>query len=1153
MDVLQLWRKAIIDRLLIITDQEQRKMIEQFFYDVHLLIEGSKVTWLFLDQETYNKFASYAVGLFDCIKKLLNNESMSFNLLMSNTLEIEDLILKQQIFSSEVKHQVSLQLQPDESTSKLNDLQGVPLIHGYDAQALQSLDHSWFYEPEDLSKEESSDLSAIEDSQNQAESTSSFVDNQESNSDVGEVATLEQDGSDTNQVTEPLAQGSEDLLYASEPQTVASEVNNNGAYNIGLQNQFSQNNFQVQVPSNYASSMQSNNHGMQWEQQKSQVQSQSIPPSPTFVEEYEVTQSDLDDTPYWVNRQFVSFIPAEFVPEPTEEVIYKNAEDYLDFVSTTDSEVALDHAQDSWYAPKGYQEHSFGNEVPHQFESRGNSAYDLSTSSQTRDENISNNFYNNNNLNQRDTVNVPCQPLSQIRGHKDLIKLQRQNQAPRFSPSVNKIDAHVEQMDLAEKNNIINQAVYIIQNQDPDKIAMICSAQPKQSLCDMIDFGNLPIDKLIEEDASVKDYLIEVLNETYASNLEKQKAKEDRGFVLLPQALADLNKKNKGKNRNAKPTVAELVENLDNPKVMDFNSPLDIAKTIQQVKQDTFRAELDKQLAKHNLSSVLGQEQKKEALEKERLLHSSKLEDAATGKLGRQNSFHFHEDNDSEDGANLVSLDALDRPPKQYVPLNHEHRQKRFVSDNPILNNLVDNISKSNKERDKQASLGRSGSGMHMTQEQAKQQAAQDAFLENFSNTMHAQVMQKVRSEYDVYAHEDPFYKTPEVDENAGKVSLDDFDNYVGSSALSKKLAKAEADIDNDRMILTHRQIKPNKTFESFVTSQENSLVVASAIAVASSPGRERYNPFYIYGGSGLGKTHILNAIANFILRDQPSANLVFINAEDFINHYVVSFKNNKGDDRQLFFQKFYIDRQILIIDDIQGLSKAEKTRNAFFEIIAAFIEKPESQLILASDVAPTFLTGFGFHPRLTSRFGSGVCLPMSEPTEQARTAIILKKCKEFKIFLPDAVVRYLAANMPTNVREIEGTLKTLNVFLDAYQTIRVEDVKALVAGGKLQLKPVLDLNYIKKRVAEYFNVSIEDMTSTSKVKKVSLARAMAMTLARESALHVSLNDIGKIFSKDHSTVHESIKRMKKKIQTDPSVEKDFQTLFDEFDKMPKP
>lgn len=343
---------------------------------------------------------------------------------------------------------------------------------------------------------------------------------------------------------------------------------------------------------------------------------------------------------------------------------------------------------------------------------------------------------------------------------------------------------------------------------------------------------------------------------------------------------------------------------------------------------------------------------------------------------------------------------------------------------------------------------------------------------------------------------------------------------------------------------MTENRINEEKTFENYVTDPENKLIFAIAKKIAADPGSTTTNPFYIYGGSGLGKTHLLFAIANEIKKSHPEKTLIYMRAEEFIHNFVVAMSQTKSFNyQQVNFKDLFTSQDVFIVDDIQNFVKAQSARGTFFEIIADFIDKPNRQLILASDVPPGNLDGF--NERLTSRFGSGVCREIYPPNAETRSAITLSKCREFHVELSDNIVDYIATHIRSNVREIEGAIKTLS----SLKSINHEELTYDVAVNALKnlvnnSNKGTTIENIKERVAKEFDVSVSSMESAERKKNISNARSMAMAIANDLIPSLSLNDIGRSFNKDHSSVHEAIKRTKNRIEEDQEYNAIYQKLM---------
>ena len=338
--------------------------------------------------------------------------------------------------------------------------------------------------------------------------------------------------------------------------------------------------------------------------------------------------------------------------------------------------------------------------------------------------------------------------------------------------------------------------------------------------------------------------------------------------------------------------------------------------------------------------------------------------------------------------------------------------------------------------------------------------------------------------------------------------------------------------------------IDPKKTFENYITDPENKIAIAAAMRIAETPGSDNFNPFYIYGGSGLGKTHILWAIANKIRQTKPNVSVIYIRAEEFIRKYVDSMSQKSSfAPQQVHFQDMFTQYDVFIMDDIQSLTKGDKARDTFFDIIANFLDIKGKQLILASDVAPGNLKNFS--ERLVTRFGSGICSEIYPPSSETRTAIILRKCKELNFELPDSVVDYIATNIRSSVREIEGAIKTLksHVELKGSMITYDEAVKSLSnLVNKTSNNTTVDS--IKDRVAKEFEVTVESLESASRKKNISQARSFAIALAHELIPTLSSSDLGRAFNKDHSSVLAAIARVEEWKTKDKDMNSLYQKLI---------
>lgn len=308
-------------------------------------------------------------------------------------------------------------------------------------------------------------------------------------------------------------------------------------------------------------------------------------------------------------------------------------------------------------------------------------------------------------------------------------------------------------------------------------------------------------------------------------------------------------------------------------------------------------------------------------------------------------------------------------------------------------------------------------------------------------------------------------------------------------------------------------------TFEKFVIGENNRFAHAACVAVAEAPA-ERYNPLFIYGGVGLGKTHLMQAIGNYILSYAPNKKVVYVTCEKFTNEFIDSIQNatpTSGTSNSNFRSK-YRNVDILLIDDIQFLAGKEGTQEEFFHTFNALYED-DKQIVISSDRPPKEIPKL--EDRLCSRFEMGLITDISTPNFETRMAILRKKAESYKSPIPDDVLSFIADSIHSNIRELEGALTTVS----AYSKLHSEPIN--LATAKEALKDlfkskdniVINSAYIKEVTAKYFNVTVDDIDSKKRTKAIALPRQVAMYLTRELT-DLSLPKIGEEFGgRDHSTV----------------------------------
>lgn len=326
-------------------------------------------------------------------------------------------------------------------------------------------------------------------------------------------------------------------------------------------------------------------------------------------------------------------------------------------------------------------------------------------------------------------------------------------------------------------------------------------------------------------------------------------------------------------------------------------------------------------------------------------------------------------------------------------------------------------------------------------------------------------------------------------------------------------------------------------TFDNFVEGKSNQLAKAASLQVSENIGRA-YNPLLIYGSSGLGKTHMMHAIGNAVLQKNPSATVIYLHSEKFVQDMVKALQQNTIED----FKKFYRGIDVLLIDDIQFFAGKERSQEEFFHTFNSLLEK-KHQVVLTCDKYPKEITGL--EDRLKSRFGWGLPVSIEPPDMETRAAILMKKAHLANVDLPQEVAFFIAKRIPSNVRDLEGALR--RVIANAQFTnreITVEFTKeALHDLISLQDK-LVNIDNIQKTVAEYYKIRIADLSSKNRRQSITRPRQMAMCLARELTSH-SFPEIGDAFGgRDHTTVINACKRINELKETDIKVEEDYSNLL---------
>ncbi len=324
-------------------------------------------------------------------------------------------------------------------------------------------------------------------------------------------------------------------------------------------------------------------------------------------------------------------------------------------------------------------------------------------------------------------------------------------------------------------------------------------------------------------------------------------------------------------------------------------------------------------------------------------------------------------------------------------------------------------------------------------------------------------------------------------------------------------------------------------TFDTFVVADSNQLPAAAAAAVADKPGHH-YNPLYVYGGTGLGKTHLLHAIGNHIWEKDPTQRVVYLSSEQFTNEYVESVREHRMTE---FRRKFREECDVLLIDDIQFLGKREETQKEFFYTFNTLYELNKA-IVLTSDTVPSEIPGL--EERLRSRFAMGLMTDIREPTYETRVAILQKKAEAEGLALPDDVAHFIARNIQKNVRELEGALVKISAIHSLSKAPVTVDFAAQVLKDILPAQSAVDVEGIQREVARYYKVTVDSLKEDRRHKALAHARQVAMYLSRRLTKS-SFPEIAARFSKDHSTVISAVRKVERLRDSDPAIKRELDEL----------
>ncbi len=361
-----------------------------------------------------------------------------------------------------------------------------------------------------------------------------------------------------------------------------------------------------------------------------------------------------------------------------------------------------------------------------------------------------------------------------------------------------------------------------------------------------------------------------------------------------------------------------------------------------------------------------------------------------------------------------------------------------------------------------------------------------------------------------------------------------------GEQPQEETPVKTETAKKNEGHVFHNSHLNPKYTFDSFITGSGNQMAHAAALAVAEEPG-VIYNPLFIYGGVGLGKTHLMQAIGHQMIKIEPGAKVKYVTSETFANDFINSIQTRTQDD----FRQEYRNVDLLLIDDIQFFAEKEGTQEEFFHTFNELHDNGK-QIVMTSDRLPNEIPKL--QERLVSRFKWGLSVDITAPDLETRIAILRNKAEAEKLEIPNDTLSYIAEQVDTNVRELEGAL----IRVQAYSTLENADITKSVAADALKLfklskeKRGLSIADIQNKVAKYYHVSINDLKGKKRVKTIVVPRQIAMYLSRELTDR-SLPQIGMEFGgKDHTTVMHSCDKIAELVIKDDNVKMAVNELKDE-------
>jgi chromosomal replication initiator protein len=356
----------------------------------------------------------------------------------------------------------------------------------------------------------------------------------------------------------------------------------------------------------------------------------------------------------------------------------------------------------------------------------------------------------------------------------------------------------------------------------------------------------------------------------------------------------------------------------------------------------------------------------------------------------------------------------------------------------------------------------------------------------------------------------------------------------VASSSADGRPSKADSSVERRR---AESNLNKDFTFQTFVEGKSNQIARAASVQIGKNPGTA-YNPLFIYGGVGLGKTHLMHAVGNTIVDSNPGARVIYVHSERFVSDMIRALQHNKIDE----FKGRYRRVNALLIDDVQFFGNKDRSQEEFFHTFNALFESKQ-QIVLSSDRYPKEVSGL--EERLKSRFGWGLTVGIEPPDFETRVAILHSKAALLKMELPDEVSYFIAKRMTSNIRELEGALRRLvanSQFMGA--KIDMDFTREVLRDMLVAQDRQITIENIQKTVANYYKLRVSDLTSAKRTRNIARPRQVAMALAKELT-KASLPEIGSAFGgRDHSTVIHATRKIEALRASDTMIEEDYRILL---------